>query len=272
MRVRWTNEEMRSVVVKAVELRRAEPELSRRDSIFRAQGLTIIEARRKPTLTFALQKTLLASIEREERILPAPPTAGATFPVQDAIAAAAAAPAPPPPPAPPSAIDMVREFGKVFGEAIAKEIAPAIIGALADAVRANFQPTKKNGNDANHVVLDANAAIGAVTDPGNLPEKFHKHKVLVMGLDPHTQRPLMQEFPHLDFRFLDGNTHGDTVRKVGAGCEAAFFMVKFIRKARQDQVPSEKRVLVPGGSSTLKRLIAGRFPRSTDIEQMPVQH
>jgi hypothetical protein len=79
-------------------------------------------------------------------------------------------------------------------------------------------------------------------------------KILIAGLLPQQIRTINNSFPGRGLQFL----HKDSQRKLSSivpEVDRVVLMQKFISHEVSDQVPREKRVLVPGGMTNLKRIL-----------------
>lgn len=148
--------------------------------------------------------------------------------------------------------EIVKAFGEALGEAIGKHVQDAIYD-----VRHHLGP--RSGFVERSPVPEPSTAA---QDFGNLPEKFHYPKVLVLGLLPPQQRTIERSFPNLKFRFCESGTPPKTIRQVAEGCARTFSMVKFIRHNDESLVPSGKLKRVNGGVTDLTGAIMQAFPNS----------
>jgi hypothetical protein len=249
-RNRWTNEEARKVVLKAAELRLTEIGIAKHDALYRAQGIVIEPARRKERIGTYFLNVLTKRLEQLEKNTPAQQLAPAAY-VEPAAAA-------PEPPKEPTLTEMLKLCANLFAASFAEALAPLL------AKEIHTVKTNGNGNNGHdRVLIDPSVPIAA---NGNLPEKLHKHRIAVVGLNGDQRQELMRRFPLLDFRWLDNGARGTTMRKTIEHCEATFLMTKFVNHHAQEAVPRDRRVMVNGGVSDLTRLISARYPATPQAQ------
>lgn len=253
---RFSKDEEMAVVDEAVRFMRAAAQRgdfpNMREVLEKAQGVLAEERRIKqiPVARFEKMAQQVTALLNEQLQVAAPkpqPTPEPEKPKQlDPIATVGA---------------MFRELGAGLGDALAKAVVPAINAALREALSG----VKINGQ--HHAAVPEEVAKplpkGADTD---LPAKFLKHKVCVIGFPESFRHNLAQQFPHLDMRFLNGDAPAHVAKATSANCEATFLMLKGSSHKVEQSLPNGTYTRVNGSQSDLKRILGARFPRTTAME------
>lgn len=156
------------------------------------------------------------------------------------------------------------KFGAEIGKAVGKSMEEALyqmrMGLIAgrnpgaQEVAAPTPPA---------VVAAATAAAEADKRNGDLPEKFHKKKVMILGLLAGQQREIEARLKNeaLIIRALSGDTPHRQIGAVADGSDACFYMTKFIGHSVMPHIHC-KAFPVNGGINDLEAAIKARYPRT----------
>ena len=149
--------------------------------------------------------------------------------------------------------EMVRAFGEALGDAIGKQVRDAI-----------YDVRHHLGTPASYIGREQAPApneVNGLPDHGELPERLHEHKVLIVGLRNDQRTIIINEFPQLKFRFCDAGTPSTQVKKVAEGC-VRVFATKWTNHSDTTHVPREKLRRVSGGMTELRLAIIQAFPNT----------
>lgn len=265
--IRWTAEEVDQVCMRAVELLRNGTGYTKKNALREAQNNCIAEERRKKIFGTQLVLRMYKKID-EFGAVPFKPVENPDL--SKAVSAAASAAE-----AATKAAEVLTgtnpliEFLKPliaeFADSFARASAPILAKAIQDSV-SRIVVTADAKPIAAPAEVPLTAAEEAAARQAHLPQKFHKHKIAIIGLLGSQQAVIKQRFPHLEIRFLDGTANKAKVESVTATCEAVFPMIKFVRHVTWHGTQGGcARVDVNGGVSELARLIESRFPRTTSM-------
>lgn len=93
----------------------------------------------------------------------------------------------------------------------------------------------------------------------------------ICGLLPDQVRWVQQEFPQHALRFLDKD-HESEALTFAKGCDKVVLMTKFIGHHLQDRVQPSKRILVTGGTTKLKQVLAKLPTPAKDVTPARASH
>lgn len=162
--------------------------------------------------------------------------------------------------------EVVQGFATTLGRTIGDEMAKSIDGigvTIANAMRDHLSDVRlgissRSGYQPLKALSIAEPPKNAHERFGNLPEKFHQPKVLIVGLLPAQQQEIKNQFKKMEFRFLNGDTSSKVVADLMQRCDGTF-VTKWVSHKAITGI-SGKYHMVNGGMTDLVRLISHHFP------------
>lgn len=147
-----------------------------------------------------------------------------------------------------------KQIGDAVGEKIGEKIGEAMYQMRMGILSGQQQPVQQAPQE-----VPVPSSLLRKEEFGDLPPKFHKPKLIVIGLLDSQQSIIKSRFPRIDFRFFDGFRYRDgDITELSKSCNAIYQMTKF--SSHQHYTPWCPRHLIPDGMSTLARLIEAHFP------------